>query len=244
MKKQTTIRTIIVLAALLPLSIFLFSEYGGNGHDDGDGHHNENDVPRMNSSGTDTRGTSETSDTGPEEGKRHAEHRGLRDEIAHSGVILLDEPYSVDAATRHRMELVLDAYARLRDALVADAPEQADAGARVMAEAVADVPADELRSEGDEAWKQHATLYQRTLREMRHVTTLEEKRSYFAHISEIVYCTEKSFGLGDVLPRVFYCPMAFDGKGAYWLDDSPAVKNPYFGESMRDCGEQVETLGP
>lgn len=33
-----------------------------------------------------------------------------------------------------------------------------------------------------------------------------------------------------------YCPMAFDGKGAYWLSDSKEVRNPYFGDQMLKCG--------
>ncbi|RMB56557.1 DUF3347 domain-containing protein [Dokdonia sinensis] len=33
-----------------------------------------------------------------------------------------------------------------------------------------------------------------------------------------------------------YCPMAFDGKGAYWLSDSKEVRNPYFGDKMLKCG--------
>lgn len=33
-----------------------------------------------------------------------------------------------------------------------------------------------------------------------------------------------------------YCPMAFNGKGAYWLSDSKEVRNPYFGNQMLKCG--------
>lgn len=33
-----------------------------------------------------------------------------------------------------------------------------------------------------------------------------------------------------------YCPMAFDGKGAYWLSDSQEIRNPYFGDVMLKCG--------
>ncbi|MBW7875941.1 MAG: DUF3347 domain-containing protein [Candidatus Cloacimonetes bacterium] len=33
-----------------------------------------------------------------------------------------------------------------------------------------------------------------------------------------------------------HCPMARKGKGAYWLQDSNAVANPYYGASMLRCG--------
>ena len=34
-----------------------------------------------------------------------------------------------------------------------------------------------------------------------------------------------------------YCPMAFDGEGATWLQPDPKIRNPYLGPGMGDCGE-------
>ena len=39
-----------------------------------------------------------------------------------------------------------------------------------------------------------------------------------------------------------YCPMAFDGKGAYWLSNSEEVRNPYYGDVMLKCGVVDERL--
>ncbi|MDT0643645.1 DUF3347 domain-containing protein [Zunongwangia sp. F363] len=39
-----------------------------------------------------------------------------------------------------------------------------------------------------------------------------------------------------------YCPMAFEGKGAYWYSNSKQIRNPYFGEKMLNCGRTEETL--
>mgnify|MGYP000008705584 FL=1 len=33
-----------------------------------------------------------------------------------------------------------------------------------------------------------------------------------------------------------YCPMAFEGKGAYWISNEKEVFNPYFGDVMLHCG--------
>lgn len=40
-----------------------------------------------------------------------------------------------------------------------------------------------------------------------------------------------------------YCPMAFDNKGAAWLQDSDDVQNPYFGAEMYKCGVSHGALG-
>lgn len=37
------------------------------------------------------------------------------------------------------------------------------------------------------------------------------------------------FGIPKTTNPVF-CPMPFDGQGAYWLSDSSKIRNPYFGE--------------
>ncbi|MAM19647.1 MAG: DUF3347 domain-containing protein [Christiangramia sp.] len=39
-----------------------------------------------------------------------------------------------------------------------------------------------------------------------------------------------------------YCPMAFEGKGDYWLSDSEQIRNPYFGDQMLTCGRTEEII--
>jgi Cu(I)/Ag(I) efflux system membrane fusion protein len=33
-----------------------------------------------------------------------------------------------------------------------------------------------------------------------------------------------------------HCPMAFDGEGGYWIQDSKTISNPYYGDVMLRCG--------
>lgn len=39
-----------------------------------------------------------------------------------------------------------------------------------------------------------------------------------------------------------YCPMAFEGKGDYWYSNTKAIRNPFFGEKMLNCGRTEETI--
>jgi len=52
----------------------------------------------------------------------------------------------------------------------------------------------------------------------------------------------KTFGSGKTAVYRFHCPMAFDNKGAYWLQDNRDTRNPYFGSSMLLCKDSVEPL--
>jgi Cu(I)/Ag(I) efflux system membrane fusion protein len=37
--------------------------------------------------------------------------------------------------------------------------------------------------------------------------------------------------------------MAFDSRGANWIQNQEGVKNPYFGSSMLECGSLTAELG-
>lgn len=39
-----------------------------------------------------------------------------------------------------------------------------------------------------------------------------------------------------------FCPMAFEGKGGYWISDVEEIRNPYFGDKMLTCGKVVEVI--
>ncbi|MCK5706403.1 MAG: efflux RND transporter periplasmic adaptor subunit [Candidatus Aureabacteria bacterium] len=42
---------------------------------------------------------------------------------------------------------------------------------------------------------------------------------------------------------LIFCPMAFDGKEAYWLSNEQEIKNPYYGDAMPSCGEIKNEYG-
>jgi Cu(I)/Ag(I) efflux system membrane fusion protein len=49
---------------------------------------------------------------------------------------------------------------------------------------------------------------------------------------------------------VFFCPTAFNGQGAYWIEADENRRNPYFGrtphkgQDMLTCGELAERIPP
>ena len=62
-------------------------------------------------------------------------------------------------------------------------------------------------------------------------------------LSESMSEAVKSFGSGIKSPVLKYtCPMAFNDRGAIWLQASDNTANPYFGSAMFGCGEMVKNL--
>jgi hypothetical protein len=39
-----------------------------------------------------------------------------------------------------------------------------------------------------------------------------------------------------------FCPMANEGNGGYWFSSDPAIRNPYYGDEMLDCGEVKDVI--
>ena len=74
-----------------------------------------------------------------------------------------------------------------------------------------------------------------SLQELAATQSIAEQRSVFEAVSRQVEAViDDEIATGMVFKQ--YCPMAFDGKGAYWLSDSKEIRNPYFGDKMLTCG--------
>ena len=173
----------------------------------------------------------------------HDKHEAIQNNFAHQDIIILDTPYQADKIVKEGLKEIVNAYLEMKNALVNDNILEVDLATVKMTQKVEAVDETSLKGEGKKTWQQHALLYSDKLAEMQHSKTLAEKRSYFSHISEIMYCTVKSYELKEyVTLYAVYCPMAFDGKGAYWLAETEEINNPYFGSKMLKCGEIKEKL--
>lgn len=134
---------------------------------------------------------------------------------------------SLPPARLEQLERAIDAYLPIANSLAHDQPEQALAQVSPLLSALrplgneAEMAASELSTASDEA----------TLR-----AALEK-------VTDLLVANIKD-GAADQLDTLYrvHCPMAFNSKGADWLSRIPKVENPYFGSSMFDCGDVVETL--
>lgn len=175
-------------------------------------------------------------------GDMHKQHNSLAKNFEHQDIVILDQVYQPAEGTKAELEQVIGAYLQVKDALVKDDLVALDNAIDLMSEKVAAVVPTRMEGKGLEAWNNHQSLYAAKQKEMRHIKDLENKRFYFSHLSEIMYCTIKSFGLKQGHLFSIFCPMAFDGKGAYWISDSKVIQNPYLGTKMPTCGEVKEEL--
>ncbi|AVR44289.1 hypothetical protein C7S20_02895 [Christiangramia fulva] len=70
---------------------------------------------------------------------------------------------------------------------------------------------------------------------------INKQREIFSEISAAMEPVLKNnIKSGKIFKQ--YCPMAFEGKGDYWYSNRKAIRNPFFGEKMMNCGRTEETI--
>ncbi len=144
-----------------------------------------------------------------------------------------------------QLEGVFSGYFEVRSALAADKLPAAVASAAKAREALAAVDG-KLLSEADrKGWGEHAGHIEKLLASLAAAGDIESARREFAVLSEQMAAVARQLGPPGGLPLYeIHCPMAFDGRGANWLQTDRAVANPYFGSAMLQCGDVVEVIRP
>ena len=94
-----------------------------------------------------------------------------------------------------------------------------------------------------ELWSKEKRDLSEIVGRLQKANDLKALRSGFALLSEQMLSLQRMFGLPtDKTLYELHCPMAFEGRGASWIQSDDAVRNPYYGASMLKCADKVEKL--
>lgn len=117
-------------------------------------------------------------------------------------------------------------YLHLKSALVNSDADQAQAAGESLVGALAKIEAEQALV---------------SAQEIAGTADLNIQRTAFSDLTaEVENILVGALVSGNVYKQ--YCPMAFSGKGGYWLSDSEEIRNPYFGSKMLKCGSVRDTL--
>jgi Cu(I)/Ag(I) efflux system membrane fusion protein len=154
------------------------------------------------------------------------------------------EVIDVPSAFREQLWGVVQAYLALHEALAGDDKEGAATGAQAMTQALAQVDMSLLGATAHEQWMGGAGRIGKALGAIKDAMDIDAERQAFEPLSNELIAVVGQFGIPE--NRVLYklhCPMAFNNKGADWLQTDRDTRNPYFGASMPKCGEVTEVIG-
>ncbi|OGV85118.1 MAG: hypothetical protein A2340_00540 [Lentisphaerae bacterium RIFOXYB12_FULL_60_10] len=146
-------------------------------------------------------------------------------------------------AFRKQVDLVLDSVLTMADALADDSLEAARTNASQAKKALAEVDMSLLAGDAHARWMQSLKALNLSLDQLIPAKDIESFRTAFSSLSSEMARVVKTFGPVRTEPIYeIHCPMAFENRGANWLQKDQAVRNPYFGKSMLMCGEVSETI--
>lgn len=147
------------------------------------------------------------------------------------------------ASFRRQLDGLLAAYFALQRDLAAD---KAAAGDRVgpLRQALTAVKAGVLPAGQRADWtKTRVKNLSAAITRLERATTLSAQREAFEDLSTALDSAITRYGHSPGRKvRRFRCPMAFNNRGANWLQEGKQTLNPYFGSQMLRCGSQVTVL--
>lgn len=150
--------------------------------------------------------------------------------------------YDAPENFKNQLKGMVEAYIDLKDALVASDASQASTKAKIVDAQLKEVDGTELNDDAKQAWKKWSAEISSKLAKIHSTKSISTQRMAFSPVSDDLYRAVRSFGVKDLGAYYQFCPMAQNGKGAHWMSEDQAIRNPYYGSKMMKCGKTVEEL--
>ena len=152
-------------------------------------------------------------------------------------------PVQEGIEARRALAPVYDAYFEVQMALARDDVATARKSAGDMAAVVKSVDLQVFSPAGRDRWLELSQQLSRQAGRIAQADDVKTSRDAFFFLSKATIALHE--GVGHSGSRAYHltlCPMARDGDGAFWLQSTDVVWNPYYGEAMQHCGFLKETL--
>lgn len=141
-------------------------------------------------------------------------------------------------AFRAQLRALYNAYTQFTAALAEDDLETARASLPKIRAALNSMDALTVPEDQRDTWSSAEAAIEDALDSMEKADDIEGLRRDLVPITAGLAEAIRVYGIAEG-PPVYraHCPMAFDNKGADWLQPQTAIRNPYYGSMMLECGE-------
>jgi len=175
--------------------------------------------------------------------KRHAERLQQMFGLPQAGHAMEVQNLEVPLEFRSQLSQLMPAYLSIGQALSADDGDAATRAVAGLQQAVDAINPQSLEGHTSERWNVEQKSLSTIAARLAKANDLDSLRTAFALLSDELLALQRTFGFskGDQLFEL-HCPMAFEGRGASWIQADDAVRNPYYGASMLKCADRVESL--
>ncbi len=156
---------------------------------------------------------------------------------------LPESKFNIDANFLKQLNMIYNSYFAIRKALADDDFKTAMAKTKYLGVMLGHVSSASLKGNSLSAWKKTAGEIREIVKQAVESKDINSLREDFSNLSSIIDELAGQFGASKKMTIIkFKCPMAFNNKGASWLQRTDKIANPYLGKTMLECGEKVEDL--
>jgi len=150
---------------------------------------------------------------------------------------------SVPSAFKKGLGELLRAYLDLQEALANDDFPQAKKTGDQFASALKRMDMGLLKGGAHGIWMETLGALNKGVNAITVAKDIEAARNGFEFLSMGMALAVERLGVEIEGPLFeLFCPMAFDNRGAAWLQQDEDIRNPYFGAMMLKCGEVTRRL--
>ena len=150
---------------------------------------------------------------------------------------------SVNTEARNNIGNIIKSYYVIEKSLVADNHAATKRAALKLVDSMTTMQTSTLPANEKAVWKEQKALINRAVKAIGSAENIQEQRQALPSLTLALEILIKTFGVPvNITVRKAYCSMAFDNKGAFWLQPEEEVTNPYFGDAMLHCGEITSVL--
>jgi Cu(I)/Ag(I) efflux system membrane fusion protein len=152
--------------------------------------------------------------------------------------------FEVPDEYRKQLWGVVEKYLLLHEALASDDKNGATRMGGETLDALSAVEMSLVSGNAHNAWMANSMKMKAALDKITEAEGIEPMREEFENLSNELIAVVGQFGVyPDKTLYKINCPMAFNNKGADWLQIDEDIRNPYFGASMLKCGQVMEVIG-
>jgi hypothetical protein len=143
------------------------------------------------------------------------------------------------APPANNIDKITNAYLGIKNALAAGNGTLAQAKGKELLDALSTDPGKGLNADQQKLLNSYLDKLKFDSRHISEVAKVDHQREHFESLSKNMYEVLKGLKVNTSTLYEQYCPM----KKAYWLSESPGIKNPYYNDKeMATCGKTTATL--
>jgi Cu(I)/Ag(I) efflux system membrane fusion protein len=174
----------------------------------------------------------------------HEEHLGMEDTVTanNENHFNMNERVNVSKEFQNQLKTVFNDYIKLKDALVKGTSNNVVTESKKL---VANMSKIDMKLLTDKKTHNHWMPLEKEIKasatSISKTSNIKEQRNHFKHLSSHLINALQLFGVNEKI-FVDFCPMADNNKGAYWLSLEEKIVNPYFGDTMLECGSVKQVI--